>query len=710
MSHQLDISEFREQYCKSREFPDVKLKVSGLHCQNCVIKLESLTQTSPDVKSLRVNLEQGLVSLSLTHQLARFEPIITQIEKLGFSVEPIPFHGQTQETSQKEINQKLFELIIALFCTGNIMMVSFPVYFDASSEFRGFLSWIAFGLFLPILFYSAREMQKGVIRNFRNLQLDVDTPIILSVWVGLALSTINLVNGKDEIYFDSMGMILSLVLLSRFILGRIISKQSLDSDYADILGLSEVGLETKTGQTKKIPAKNLNPGDIYRLLEGDIVPTDSKLLNNECRLGVDFISGESNPVSVYEGDTVKAGSIIHDQAVRLESSVHLEDSFLFSQLKEASALKKSKIQTLYDEMGSHFSWIIICLALGNLIYWFFFGDFGEGLNRTIALAILACPCALAIGAPLVYKHSISKLIKNSIIVLNSDIFENLTKIDSVLFDKTGTLTKGSLKVSRLIGSLPDPQEVSVIRALEAPSFHPISQAILNFFSTKMPTEVINIENWREIPGEGVFCTYKGKEYSFRKCHDTYRPSFYVDGFKIFELETEEEPREGLDDAIQYFDKLGVPIKVVTGDSESNALQFSQSLPSNIQWHSQLKPKDKMEYNSSRSLFVGDGLNDSFLFQSAFVSGKMRTRVNRIHQNVDFIICSDRMDSLVTLYQSSLRAMRTLKWTQYFSISYNVIGIGFALLGYISPFIAALLMPASSLVVIFISYYGTGGKL
>jgi len=712
----LDQPDFRKIYGSLGDPNSMKFHVAGIKCSKCIQKIEDLPKSIEGLVDVRVNIANGMTVVQIDPQSGSFSRVADAIRKLGFLPEPIQNDSQEELARKKELRQDLIRLAIVGACAGNIMTFSFANYFGQVGVGAQWMNYLSLILFLPVLFYGGIPFYQGAYLALKGKTISVDTPITIAFVFGSICSIWSLFTNRDLIYFDSLSGFLFLILLSRWFQKRLqrhfLSKmQSLN--FAGVLRT----FRKQNEEWVAVPGPALQEKDLIQIREGEIVPADVHLVSASGLFDFSFLTGESMPRSFTRGMHVPAGTRCLSQlpleaevASKPESS---EFARLMQEIREG-ALHKVRALNLADRAARILLITVFTLAtLFLLVYWQI--DPEQAIARSLALVILACPCAMAFGTPLALSFALKKSVENGILIKSADVFEKLATSKNIFLDKTGTITTNRFRVVRTAPENMSAELVEIILQLEVLSHHPIAFAIREFFSDKKwvrgpVAPVIEFDDHIETPGVGVSGLYGGRLYEVKRAgvhQEEKRVGLFRDGVLICELFLSEELLPGTESSLEDLRQRGYSVTLVSGDHKNFVCELGQQLGiSQDRCFGELSPLDKamMVGTSSNTVMIGDGVNDSLALQKAQVGIAVRGSVEIALRTADIYLLHQGIGAVPVLFDLAHRVKGMLRKNITISLIYNSVGGIAALLGYVNPFVAALLMPISSGIILFNSWW------
>ena len=629
-------------------------------------------------------------------------------------------------------------MMVAVICSMNIMMISVAKYTGfftgMANEVKNMIHIGEFLLSTPVLFYSGWIFYKGAYFGLKNRMLSMDFLVAIGATSTYIYSLFILFGAKGESYFDSVSMIITFVLVGKYL--EVIGKKSAVDTLDKIKSSLPLEAVVVTLEGKKTVALNsINIDDIVELKAGEKVPVDGEIISGNGSFDESTLTGESLPVYKKAGDTIYSGTINSDSLIQYKVTKNFKNSTFSSivSLLEDSLNSKPTIQTKASEISKGFSVTILTIAFATFLVWYFFGiDLGfdyEGTTQfersfivAVSVVVIACPCALALATPMASLIGISELAKKGLLFKEAKFIETLANANTVVFDKTGTLTKGELTVVKARIMDENIHKLNLLYSLLDASTHPVSRSIKNYLATKYDLEIKKLENVKNIEAKGMFGTYKNidnKEfellggnidlmreneifYKFESSKTVYL--FAINKRVIATFELEDEIKDNAKNLIDFLKEKNIEVVMLTGDNEQVASKIATSLGiekyfakqtpvSKAQYIKELKKENKIV------VMVGDGVNDSVALTNADVAVAMGNSADISLAVSDIVLLNSSLDSLKDSFEISNRTFKFIKQNLALSIVYNMVTIPLAMAGYVIPLIAALSMSFSSLLVV-----------
>ncbi|XGC79779.1 heavy metal translocating P-type ATPase [Bdellovibrio bacteriovorus] len=706
----LDGDDFKALYFQGakKDF-DYVFYAEGLHCSSCVHLLEKLPVFYPGVSSARVNFGKSTVSVKV-HEGASLAQIAYVIQELGYKPNLLGPNDDPQEKFTHENRTFLKHIGVAGFCAGNTMLFVVPVYAGLAGSWATVFNWISFFLFLPILFYSAMPFYRGAWNSLKYKVINVDLPIAIAMLSGFFMSTYNLVKGHGEIYFDSTASFLFFILCARYLLKRVqqnyLSSSSVKSFFKNEKYVVADGLEFSL-----IPWSKIQRGQVLKITRDQILPSDCELISAQAHLDMSLFNGESLPRHYSQGMELFAGTKVLNDFILVKVLTPFTESRLGKLLNQLDQdnLKKSDFVALTDRLAQKL--IITVFAVAALFFLAYFHiDASAAFNRSLALIVLACPCALAFGSPLTFGLALKKGLKNGLLLKDSAVLEKLLKVKNIYFDKTGTLTEGNLSLAYSAPMVISEDLQKVILSLEAISYHPIAFALRKVWQQKSLHAVTDA---KEVLGSGVSGIINGDKYEIKHLSESlHEAETAIEVFKnqesLCRLYFSDDLRSDSASAVQELRTKGMNVFVLSGDKKARVQKVAElcGIPKeNV--HAELFPEEKKEIilQKTDTCMIGDGANDSLCLQAADVGIAMKGSVDLSLQSADVYFTRGGLSPLFDLLNLSVKTRQVLIRNLTISLVYNSVGGTLALAGFINPMVAAILMPLSSLAIILSTLWG-----
>lgn len=695
----------------------VAFSVPGIHCASCIWLLENLHKMEDGLLSVRVNFLEKKVNITYNRQRISLRRVVEVLHRIGY--EPDLHLSDLKKKATRTVDRTLvLKIGIAGFCFGNIMMLSFPEYLSGVTviepQLKNFFGYLSLLLALPVFFYSASDYFVSSWKAARLRYFSIDLPIALGLTAMLIRSMYEIISGAGPGYFDSMSGLVFFLLIGKFFQSLTYRSMSFERDYKSYFPVA-VTVRRK-GEESYIPISQLNEGDKIVIHSEELLPADSILLNGTANIDYSFVTGESVPVPKQIGELIYAGGKQKGSSIELQVKKTVEQSYL-TQLWNHESFQKPEqqhISLLADTISKYFTIAIILIAALTGVYWLR-TDVHRALMSCTAILIIACPCALAITVPFTFGSVMRILGRNNFFLRNAAAVEAVARIDSIVFDKTGTITSHHVDRIQWEGSPLTEYQKQLIYSIASQSIHPKSKMVAELFR---PDRRLPVSQFREFAGLGIEGFVDGKKvmlgskdfvkhHTPAPAHDQSRLFVSVNDHFLGWFRINEVIRPGLPEQIRSLANR-FRLFLLSGDNGSDERAMLEMFPEKSQLHFSQTPVQKLQFiqelqaSGSKVMMVGDGLNDSGALKQSDVGVAVTDNLHQFSPACDVIMKGDgfgRFDRFVRFCRSSINIV----WFTFgISLLYNVIGIYFAVRGELSPMVAAILMPISSITVIVIT--------
>lgn len=709
----LDDPQNLREWALNEKETEFVFKVSGLECASCIHLIEKIPDYFSEIKALTVDYGKAQLRIEL-FQPAGLSKYIQILKEWGYEcvpLTPLQLISPSQSTGSRNL---LNRLAVAGAIAGNIMLFAIPIYSGLTGPLKTVFMWLQLLLFLPLYFYSALPFFKGAWNALSLRALSIDLPMTLALTIGFLFSTINLFQGSDEIYFDSMASFIFLILVTRYFVQMIQQKTEFHFSIDSFVPPQKYQVQ-RSGKLINIRHNEFKLNDKVHLLKGQIIPTDGQLISDKAEVDSSLFSGESFAQHFSHGMQLFAGTRLLSDFAEMQVTHQIENSSIANLLKELEkgSLRKNSFTRLTDLVSQYL--IIIVFSIAAIYFLLHFqADFRSTFHRSLALLIIACPCALAFGSPLAFALGLRKAQEKGILIKNSDVFEKMRKVKSIFVDKTGTLTNGQLRLVKTMPQKMSAETKNLVLTLEKNSHHPVAFA----FRKAWPESSIDSSSEaqsnaiKEVLGHGIQGTVEGVDYyleksdskdsagmicvCLRKNNEVLAYFYFVD-----------EPLPYSQQVIQKLKKR-FEVFLISGDRSLNVKSMADFCGISAKnYFSECTPQMKKSIiqKNSHSIMIGDGLNDLLAFQSADISVSVQGSHLKNQNIADVLFLKAGLSPLIDLIQISDKTYRCLTANLTFAIFYNLLAGFFALSGHVNPLVAALLMPASSLTILGMTFWG-----
>lgn len=689
-----------------------------MHCSSCLWLLENLHRINAGIISSKVNFIKKEVYLVFENQKTSLRKVVETLAAIGY--EP---HISLQELDAKNVNKvdrsRLSKLGVAGFFFANIMMMSLPEYFSLGGyiekNIQHTLKYIILIFSLPVFFYAASEFFELAWKGLKNKFLNIDAPIALAILITLGRSLYEIFSGTGSGYLDSMSGIVFFMLLGRILQDKTYQSISFDRDYKSFF---PIAVNVKRAD-KFIPAtiNQLKEGDVIQVYSNELIPADCILSKGNAEIDYSFVTGESVPVVKEIGEIIYAGGKQLGGALELIVVKEVSQSYL-TNLWNKDVFKEKEIQpnSIIHLLSKYFTAIVLLIAGIAACYWYFHQEYKLMWNTLTTVLIVACPCALLLASTFTNGNILRILTKNKLYLRNPDVIEQLSKITHIVFDKTGTLTQQKTVSVLFKGVQLNQTLIHDISSLVAQSSHPLSKSILDYLgSSSLDTP----EHFKTVEGKGIEGWINDKYYKVgspefifgNNEHKRNTTSVYVkvDEEILGEFVIKNKYRFGFKEVLNQL-KRKYSLSVLSGDNDAEQEYLQSVLTEESELLFNQKPDEKLAYikylqdiKQDKVLMIGDGLNDAGALKQSNVGIAITENANNFTPACDGILDASRFAHLTNFLRFAKSGQVIIMMSFILSIVYNIIGLYFAVQGILSPLIAAILMPSSSISIILITY-------
>ncbi|MFD1882870.1 heavy metal translocating P-type ATPase [Paracoccus pacificus] len=692
------------------------LSVPEIRCGGCVASIEKALNARPDVISARVNLTLKQLRLTLPAPDSDPGPVMDALAGLGFAAAPATL-TDGDNRSDPAGKALLRATAVAGFGAANIMLLSVGVWSGAEAATRNSFHLIAALLAVPIVLYSGQPFFRSAIQALRARRLNMDVPIALAVLLATALSLVELARGGDHVFFDAAVTLLFFLLAGRYL--DHMMRQRARSAVAGLAQLSPKGalVRQPQGELAFVALDEIRPGQIIVVGPGEYVPVDLRITKGSTDMDRSLITGEAMPVAAGPGDTLEAGTLNMTGQIEAEALRSADDSFLAQMIRMQAAAEQGRTTyvRIADRAARLYAPLVHLAALATFIGWIFWtgGDWQRAAFVAISVLIITCPCALGLAVPVAHVVAAGRLMAEGILMKDGAALERLAEIDGAVFDKTGTLTTGRPALGPVVGAVRgDPATLDAARALAALSGHPAARAI-----TPDPAAVqtdLRIENVVEIPGLGIAADLDGRPARLGRSDwvaeiaatapTSDDPSFAFEGGQPISFPLTETMRPGAAPAIAALARDGLSVAMLSGDNRARVDRVAAQLGIAETRHG-MAPEAKIAFLEAEQgrghslLMVGDGLNDAAALAAAHVSMAPGSASDVGRTAADFVLLRDGLEAVPQAIHLARRTARIVRQNFVLAIIYNCIAVPLAVLGFVTPLVAALAMSISSVIVI-----------
>ncbi len=695
-------------------FSKVTLFIPTIHCASCIWLLENLHTLDPGIIRSSVNFPKKLVSITFRQEDISLRKIVEMLVSIHYVPE---INLKQAEEGRKSSSERdlLIKIGIAGFSLMNVMLYNFPEYLPGGDRlgplFTRFFGWMSLLLAIPVVFYSASDYYLSAYKALKHKMVNIDLPITLGIFTLFFQSLYDVLSGQGIGYMDSLTGLVFFLLLGKWYQSKTYQALSFERDYKSYFPVAVTLLDVNN-RRKTIPLEKLKKDDIILIRNQELIPADAELLSDTAQIDYAFVTGEALPVEKKKGEMIFAGGRQVGHAIRLKVLKNVEQSYL-TQLWNQDAENQSapsRLDTVINKVSEYFTAVVLLVAALAGIYWLFYNP-SLALFAFTSVLIIACPCALALTVPFTFGGTMRAFGRKGFYIKNTAVIENLHRINAVVFDKTGTITLShSMKVVFVGDPLSDEQKL-MVKALTSHSTHPLSQSI---FQSLEGEELPEVEGFTEIPAMGISGTIAGKRVNIgskvfvmgTKSGTDVATHVYVfiDGHVYGYFQIENRYRPGLEEVIRSLKKQA-SVYLLSGDNAAEKVNIQKIFGQDTGLYFNQSPTDKRDFikklkkEGKTVLMIGDGLNDAGALLESDVGLTIADDIYNFSPACDGIIEARQFGRLHRFIGFTNTAMGIVYISFFISFLYNVIGIGFAVQGNLSPLLAAILMPISSVSVV-----------
>jgi Cu2+-exporting ATPase len=685
-----------------------EISVPSIHCGGCINKIERGLAKLDGVQYVRVNLSSKRLALRWSDQ-GTPPDAISALKKLGYDGHL--FDPTEAGKPNSDLSKMLRALAVAAFASMNIMSLSVSVWSGADGSTRSILHWICAGIALPALLYSGRVFYESAWRALKHGQTNMDVPISIGIAAAFALSIYDTYHGYDHAYFDAATSLVFFLLI-----GRTLDYVMRERTRTAVKGLAQLSprgamMIRADGEYEYLPLKEIRPGTHLLLTAGERVPVDCEVIKGISDVNFSLVTGESAPRQVESGAALQAGTLNITGSLTVVATAVADDSFLAEMIRlmEAAESGKSAYRRIADRASRLYAPAVHLTSLLSFLGWMIVqGDVHQAATVAIAVLIITCPCALGLAVPMVQVVAARRLFERRIMVKDGSAMERLNEIDTVVFDKTGTLTLGQLQVTDI--DLIDRDALSMAAGLASHSRHPNAQAISEAARVRTGTSH-RFDEVKEYPGLGLEGISQGKVYRLGRAlfacgTESASPDTVLacEGHQVAAFAFSDKLRPGAQALVDKLRNAGISMEIISGDGVSAVREIALELGI-ADYTAGILPGGKLDRikmlsdQGRKVLMVGDGLNDAPALMAAHVSMAPASAADVGRNNADFVFLQDSLDTVFLAYRVSRDAGKLIRQNFVIAIGYNVVALPVAILGYATPFVAALAMSLSSIVVV-----------
>ena len=692
-----------------------------IHCVSCVWLLENLHKINPGVILSQTNFEKKEVKIVYQPSLISLKQVVQLLAFVGY--EPMIHLGGNDWQQKKKVNHKqLYKIGIAGFCFSNIMMLSFPEYLSDQvvdlGSLRPLFIYLNLLLSIPVLLYSASDFFISAYTGLRQKWLNIDAPIALAISVTFIRSVYEILTQTGAGYLDSMSGIVFFMLIGRWFQDKSYDSFAFDRDYTSFFPLGVTVL--KEGKELNLSLNDITKGDLLLVRTGEMIPADAILKEGVALVDYSFVSGENAPIAFEPEALLYAGGVQKGRAIHVEVVKPVGHSYI-TELWNSPLLKQTKNATtsFVHPWSQYFTYVLFAIAFLTGLYWWAV-DTTKILPAVSSVLIVACPCSLLLTVTFTYGNVLRWLGKAKMYCKNASVIESIEKIDTIVFDKTGTLTNHTNSNMVYIGVELNALEEAMIRSVTRESLHPMSQMIYQKL-TEDNVPLVEVEHIENSIAKGTTAKFKNQKIiigsvklliqegvAVNTDYDHSVVCIAVDGIFRGFYKVNHAYREGMSAMVGQLRSKGYEVHLLSGDHSTEGQKLKLQLGAAIPMLFDQSPSDKLNYiqqlqNEGKSvMMVGDGLNDAGALQKSNVGVAVTDQTHLFTPASDAILEGQQVTKLFQLIRYAKSAKTMIVLIFILSIAYNLVGMYFATQALLSPMVAAILMPISSISIVALS--------
>ncbi|MFQ5643751.1 MAG: heavy metal translocating P-type ATPase [Thiogranum sp.] len=701
---------------------EAALILEGIVCAACVWLNERHVKALPGVLDFAVNYSTHRARVRWDNQRIRLSEILEAISAIGYHAHPFD-PGRQEQLYKQEKKQALRRLAVAGLGMMQVMMLAVALYAGAyegmSEALRGFLRWVSLLITTPVILYSARTFFTSAWRDLKSRRLGMDVPVSLAIGGAFLASAWSTLRGTGEIYFDSVTMFTFFLLAGRFLeMGARHRAGQAAEELVKLLPATAVRLSA-AGE-ERIPVADLAIGDRVLIRPGESVPADGRVVDGRSSVDESLLTGESLPQLRKPGDLLVGGTVNNESPLVMEIEQVGEDTVLSAivRLLDRAQTEKPGVARTADRVAGWFVAALLLVAAA-VAGWWWWHDPAHAFAVTLSVLVVTCPCALSLATPAAVTAATGALTRLGVLTTRGHALETLARATHVIFDKTGTLTEGRLRLEQieLLGTLGREDCLRLAAALEQRSEHPIARALCQESDAGLSAGDVNAQAGLEIEGRidgqryrigipGFVLELQGRDTSAGTTGSDGQAGVLLGNEQglLAHFTFADRLRANAAETVRRLGRLGVRVELLSGDEQATVQSVADALGID-RYQSRCRPEDKLariralQEQGAVVAMVGDGVNDAPVLAGAQVSLAMGGGTQLAHASADMVLLSEQLPHLVTAIRTSRRTLAVIRQNLAWALVYNVVALPLAAAGWIAPWMAAIGMSTSSLVVV-----------
>jgi len=725
------------------DIKEASLILEGITCAACIWLNERHLTQLPGVISVVVNYSSQRARVRWNEAQIKLSEILAEINKIGYHAHP--FSAQQQDAMRQQQRKADFKrLAVAGLSAGQVMMIAVVLYAGPNQglEFATaqLFKWFSLVLTIPAISYAAWPFYRSAWRSIKNKQIGMDVPISLGIVTGFAGSVWATLNGQinnqlthqGAVYFDTLTMLIFFLLGTRY-LERNAREKSIEAAenllrLAPVMAIRLQGNGQTGDQQTLVPVMELNLGDIILAKPGETIAADGVVVAGESSVDESLLTGESRPLIKTLDSQVFAGSINYESPLSIRVTAVAENTMLagISRLLDRAQAEKPKLAETADRVAAYFTTALLSVvAIVGLAWWQIQPD--RALEIILTILVVSCPCALSLAAPAAFAAAGSHLVQRGVLLTRGHALETLAKVTHFVFDKTGTLTLGQLNIIQIIphSTLDADACLQLAASLEKNSEHALAKAFLKAQGNR---PLLEVGDARNIPGQGISGLIQGRQFKLGNAKFNQldvQKSMQFEALHAEAQRTEEgatvvwlseentllaafvladQPRPQVRELVAALKAQNIKVTILSGDAESAVAHFAARIGVE-DWQAACSPEDKLNYlhqlqtQGEVVAMVGDGINDAPVLAGAQVSMAMGSGTQMARATGDVVLLTENLLEIEHALATSRFGINVIRQNFIWAIAYNLVALPFAATGYLNPWMAAIGMSISSLIVV-----------
>ena len=700
-------------YFTEGEYSKVKLYIPDIHCSSCIWLLENLYQIDKSISQSSVNFIKKEVDITFNNTKITLRQVVEILASIHY-IPMINLEDVEDKKNNTENKTLIIKLGIAGFVFGNTMLLSMPDYIPGGElldeSFKNFFGYISLFLSLPIIMYSGSDYIVSAYKNLKHKMVNIDLPISIGMLTIFGESAYEIISSTGTGYMDSLAGLVFFLLLGKWYQNKTYQALSFERDYKSYFPVAVSKLID--GEEEIIPINNIKIGDKIIVHNQELIPADGVLVDGVASINYSFVTGESKPVVKKNGDELYAGGKQIGSTIVVEVSKEVMQSKLTQLWNQNDKGDEEKdLTSLIDKISKSFTFVILTTAFAAGIYWLI-NDNAYALIAFASVLIVACPCALALSIPFTYGNIMQAFGRAGFYLKKSTVVEKLSKVNTIVFDKTGTITYTDSESVQYYGKELSEEQLTKIKSLTRQSQHPLSKSIFSHIQAEVDN---SLSNFMEIASSGIKCDFGDMKMKMGAADfvgldhtaenkNASNVHISINDEIIGYYSIENSYRKGIDELANNLNKH-YEVHIISGDNDAEKERLISIFGKNTKLLFDQSPMDKFNYikelkkEGKNVLMVGDGLNDAGALKESNVGISIADDIFNFSPASDAILEAKNFTLLPMIFEKSKKSINIVYASFTISFFYNVFGLSYAVSGQLSPIIAAILMPISSISVV-----------